>query len=239
MLELKDLTYSAASKSDILKDINLVFREGRITVITGPNGGGKTTLAKLIAGIEKPTRGQILLDGKELSQVSVTDRAQMGIAYAFQQPVRFKGITVRDLIETAGGKKMKENELCDILARVGLCARDYADRGVDAALSGGELKRIELATVLARDAKLLIFDEPEAGIDLWSFEHLVGVLKELGKESGKLVILISHKESILDIADDIVLLSGGECKAFGERKEIVPILMKNRLSCYCGRRSEV
>lgn len=227
MLELSNVSYTAYNESgekEILKNISLVIEDGFVA-ITGPNGGGKSTLAKIIAGIIKPTSGKILLDGEDITDLSVTERAKKGISFAFQQPVRFKGITVHDLIRLAAGHDITVTEACDYLSQVGLCARDYIDREVNASLSGGELKRIEIATVLARATKVSLFDEPEAGIDLWSFNNLIRVFERLHDTLGGSIIIISHQERILNIADKVIVLSGGELKAYGAKNEILPELL--------------
>ncbi len=235
MLELINVSYNAQSESgekEILKDISLKFEEGFIA-ITGPNGGGKSTLAKIIAGIITPTSGKILLDGEDITALSVTERAKRGISFAFQQPVRFKGITVKDLITLACGKEITVAEACDYLSQVGLCARDYIDREVNASLSGGELKRIEIATVLARSTKVSLFDEPEAGIDLWSFNNLINVFEKMHSKLGGSIIIISHQEKILNIADKVAVLVGGKLEAFGAKSDILPELL-NATSAACS-----
>ena len=227
MLELKNISFSADSedgKKQILNDISISFDNGFIA-ITGPNGGGKYTLAKIIAGIEKPTSGRIYLDGEDITELSVSDRAKKGISFAFQQPVRFKGITVNDLIRLAAGRNITISEACDYLSKVGLCARDYINREVNASLSGGELKRIEIATVLARSTAVSIFDEPEAGIDLWSFSNLINVFERMREKLGGLIIIISHQERILSIADKVAVIAAGELKSFGEKSDILPELL--------------
>lgn len=227
MLELKNVSFSAQSDDggkEILKDISVKFDSGFIAV-TGPNGGGKSTLAKIIAGIEKPTAGKIVLDGEDITGLSVTERAKKGISFAFQQPVRFKGITVNDLIRLASGKNITVSEACDYLSRVGLCARDYINREVNASLSGGELKRIEIATVLARGTEVAIFDEPEAGIDLWSFSNLINVFERMRKKTGGTIIIISHQERILNIADKVAVITAGELTAFGDKTDVLPGLL--------------
>ena len=226
MLELKNISFSVnddSEKTEIIKDLDLKIEKNKFTVITGPNGGGKSTLAKLIAGIEKPTAGQIFFDGKDITDMSITDRARLGIGFAFQQPVRFKGISVLDLLKLASGNELSLDEACSYLSEVGLCARDYINREVNASLSGGELKRIEIATVLARDIKLAVFDEPEAGIDLWSFQNLIRIFEKM-RSSGKdrTIIVISHQERILNIADDIIVLADGEVREQGEANNILP-----------------
>ena len=228
MLELKNISYSVTEEGqtkEIIRDLSLKAENGRLLVITGPNGGGKSTLAKIIAGIITPVSGQILLDGEDITNLSITERAKKGISFAFQQPVHFKGLTVYDLIGLAAGKEIGINEACDYLSQVGLCARDYINREVNSSLSGGELKRIEIATVLARSSKVSIFDEPEAGIDLWSFGNLIQVFEKMHKSSGGTIIIISHQERILNIADRIVVLGGGELRATGTKEEILPELL--------------
>ncbi len=227
MLELKNISFTAPTENgdkEILKDISLKFDNGFIA-ITGPNGGGKSTLAKIIAGIIKPTSGQILLDGEDITDLSITERAKKGISFAFQQPVRFKGITVKDLISLAAGKDISVSTACDYLSQVGLCARDYVDREVNASLSGGELKRIEIATVLARGTKVSLFDEPEAGIDLWSFNNLINVFEKMHSNLGGSIIIISHQERILNIADKVAVIANGNLKAYGTKSDILPELL--------------
>ncbi len=233
MLTLEHLQWSLPDGEGILKDISLQFTQGRMTVVTGPNGGGKTTLAKVIAGVEAPTAGRILLDGQDITAASVTERARRGIAYAFQQPVRFKGITVRDLLELAAGGQLEENELCGLLGKVGLCANEYIDRDIDSSLSGGEAKRIEIASVLARRAQVSIFDEPEAGIDLWSFARLVDTFEDLRRSAKGTLIVISHQERILSIADEIVVIADGNVRAHGTREEILPTLLAGERAGRC------
>ncbi len=233
MLELKHISFNANGEDgdkEILRDINLTIDE-RMVVITGPNGSGKSTLAKIIAGIVTPSEGQILLDGEDITGLSITERAHKGISFAFQQPVRFKGITVFDLITIASGKKLTVSEACNYLSEVGLCARDYVNREVNASLSGGELKRIEIATMLARGTKLSIFDEPEAGIDLWSFKNLIKVFERMHEEIQGSILIISHQERILENADKIVVLADGEIRAVGSKEEIMPELMASSGVC--------
>lgn len=233
MLELKHISYQVDDEQgnkEILNDINLVF-DKRFTAITGPNGGGKSTLAKVIAGIIVPTEGEILLDGKNITGLSVTERARAGISYAFQQPVRFKGLTVKDLITLAAGKALSTTEACHYLSEVGLCARDYVNREVNASLSGGELKRIEIAMIIARGTKLSVFDEPEAGIDLWSFQSLIQVFERMYQKTNGNIIIISHQERILDIADEIVVIAGGNVTKTGQKKDILPELLNTAGSC--------
>ena len=227
MLELKNICFDAEGENgtkEILKNINLTIDDG-FSVITGHNGSGKSTLAKIIAGIITPTSGQILLDGEDITGLSITERAKKGISFAFQQPVRFKGITVHDLISLAAGKPLSISEACNYLSEVGLCARDYINREVNASLSGGELKRIEIASVLARSTKISLFDEPEAGIDLWSFNSLIKVFEKMHETLGGSIIIISHQERILNIADRIIVVSGGEIEKIGGKEEILPSLL--------------
>ena len=216
MLDIQHLSFAVTNEAagkEILHDITLTVDSGRFVVITGPNGGGKSTLAKMIAGIEKPTAGKILLDGTDMTDLSITDRAKLGVSYAFQQPVRFKGITVLDLLRIASGKRLSVSEACAILSEVGLCARDYVNREVNGSLSGGELKRIEIATVLTRGTQLSVFDEPEAGIDLWSFQNLISVFERMRQvRSDRTILVISHQERILNIADEIIVLAEGNEK---------------------------
>ncbi len=229
MLELKNVSFTAenedGSVKEILKNINLQIDE-RFVAITGPNGGGKSTLAKIIAGIYKPTSGTILLDGEDITDLSITERAQKGISFAFQQPVRFKGITVKDLITLAAGKEIGVSEACAYLSEVGLCARDYIDREINASLSGGEVKRIEIATVLARGTKVSVFDEPEAGIDLWSFSNLIQVFEKMHETINGTILIISHQERILNIADKIVVVADGTIRAVGDKDAILPELLQ-------------
>ena len=229
MLELRDVSYHVDDDKgkDILNHINLKI-EDRFTAITGPNGGGKS---KMIAGIIRPTEGQILLDGEDITELSITDRAKKGISFAFQQPVRFKGITVLDLIRLASGEKVSVDGACKYLSEVGLCARDYINREVNSSLSGGELKRIEIATVMARGTKLSIFDEPEAGIDLWSFQNLIQVFEQMHEQTQGSIVIISHQERILNIADRIVVIADGSITAEGSKEEILPQLLNGDAYC--------
>ena len=233
MLELKHIGYTVTDgdKSiDILSDVNLTVDE-RFVAITGPNGGGKSTLAKIIAGILTPTAGQILLDGEDITNLSITDRAKKGVSFAFQQPVRFKGITVHDLLSLAAGKPMSVSQACSYLSEVGLCAKDYIHREVNASLSGGELKRIEIATVMIRGTKLSIFDEPEAGIDLWSFQNLIQVFENMHKKLGGSILIISHQERILKIADKIVVVANGHVSDIGTPDVILPKMLNQSGPC--------
>ena len=225
MLELRQISVDVDGNHEILRGINLTIGDGRFVAITGPNGGGKSTLARVIAGITAPTSGTLLLDGQDITQKSITDRAQLGIGFAFQQPVRFKGLTVRDLVELAAGGRLSEQQLCAALSDVGLCARDYVDREVNASLSGGEIKRIEIAMVMMRGARLSIFDEPEAGIDLWSFQNLIDVFQKLRAQTKGSIVVISHQERILEIADEIIVLADGKVVRQGPRDEILPGLV--------------
>ena len=228
MLELRNVSFVAEnddSKKEILKGINLKI-DDRFVAITGPNGGGKSTLAKVIAGIITPTEGQILLDGEDITGLSITERAQKGVSFAFQQPVRFKGITVRDLITLAAGKQIGVAVACVYLSEVGLCAREYINREINASLSGGELKRIEIATILARGTKLSIFDEPEAGIDLWSFNSLIKVFENMYEKVKGSILIISHQERILNIADKIIVIADGQIREIGSGSEIMPSLLE-------------
>jgi len=228
MLKIENLSFTAEdsdSKKEIIRDISLELPDNSFVAVTGPNGGGKSTLARLIAGIEKPTSGRIVFDGTDITDMDITERARLGVSFAFQQPVRFKGIQVLDLIRLASGKKLSAADACTYLSMVGLCAKDYIKREVNASLSGGELKRIEIATVLARGTKLTIFDEPEAGIDLWSFQNLIRVFKKMREEIHGTILIISHQERILDIADEIVVLSGGKIEETGTRDELLPKLL--------------
>lgn len=229
MLEIKNLWFSPnnenGEKIDILKNINLTVKDGTFLVLTGPNGGGKTTLAKSISGIVQPTSGNIIWNGTDVTEMSITDRAKIGISYGFQQPPRFTGMKVGALLSLAAGKKMSRLDCCSYLNKVGLCAADYVDREVDASLSGGEVKRIEIATILARQSGLMIFDEPEAGIDLWSFAKLTETFKALHETSDATIIIISHQERIISLADEIAVVSGGQISERGSRDEIFPKLL--------------
>ena len=237
MLELKNVSFlvdDEGKDKEIIRDVSLTVPDRKLVVVTGPNGGGKSTLARLIAGIEKPTAGRIFFNGEDITDLSITERAQKGIAYAFQQPVRFKGIRVLDLIRIAAGKTLSVSDACQYLSSVGLCARDYVDREVNASLSGGELKRIEIATVLARKAVLSVFDEPEAGIDLWSFRNLTEVFQRMrGDILDSSILIISHQERILNIADEIIVIKGGVVEKQGSREEVYPHLMRAEIAEVC------
>ena len=230
MLELKNICYEVEDNKEIIRDISMQI-EDHFVAITGPNGGGKSTLAKIIAGIVTPTSGQILLDGEDITGLNITERANKGISFAFQQPVHFKGLTVRDLITIAAGKKLSVNEICDILSEVGLCAREYIDREINNSLSGGELKRIEIAMITARGTKLSIFDEPEAGIDLWSFNSLIRVFEKMRDEIQGTILIISHQERILDIAEKIIVIADGQLKKIGTKQEVLPELLGTAKAC--------
>ena len=229
MLELQNICYRVSTpegEMDILRDISITIPDQRLMVFTGPNGGGKTTLAKIIMGLVQPTSGRILYNGQDVTPLSITDRARLGISYGFQQPPRFKGITVHDLLRLAAGKeKLSKDQCCAYLTKVGLCANDYLDREVDVSLSGGEVKRLEIATVLARGTKLSVFDEPEAGIDLWSFQNLIRVFEKMRETTNGSIVIISHQERILEIADEIVVISDGSILKHGTRDEILPEIL--------------
>ena len=230
MLEFKNVSYQTEDGKEILRDVSLVI-DDRFVAVTGPNGSGKSTMAKLIAGIYTPTSGQILLDGEDITSLSISERANRGVSFAFQQPVRFKGITVKDLISIASGKKISVSEACQYLSEVGLCAKDYINREVDGSLSGGELKRIEIAMINARGTKLSVFDEPEAGIDLWSFNNLIQVFRAMHERTHGTILIISHQERILDIADKIIVIAGGTVAAYGTKSEILPELLNAQAGC--------
>ena len=236
MLELKNISlsvedeFSNNTQKEILRDISFTVDSGKFVVITGPNGGGKSTLAKTIAGILQPEKGQILLDGEDITGMNITERAKKGISFAFQQPIRFKGITVRDLIGLAAGKEISDCQACSYLKQVGLCAKDYIDREVNASLSGGEIKRIEIAMVMARGTKLSIFDEPEAGIDLWSFARLTETFRDLHEKGRHTIIIISHQERIIRLADEIILIANGEIAGRGTADELYPKLLSQTVA---------
>ena len=238
MLELRNLCFGVEtedSTKDIIKDVSFVVPDDKFVVITGPNGGGKSTLARLIMGIAKPSSGQILFNGQDITHMGITERANLGISFALQQPVRFKGIHVVDLLRLAAKRDLTVGEACDYLSAVGLCARDYIDREVNASLSGGELKRIEIATVLARGTALSVFDEPEAGIDLWSFQSLIQVFENMQKRNHGSILIISHQERILNIADEIILIADGQLRHQGSKDEILPALLESTLPVTCNR----
>ena len=233
MLTLKNLSLTAADaqgRADIVKNVSLDVEDGKFLVITGPNGGGKTTRAKLIMGLATPTGGQIFLDGEDITGLSITDRAKRGISYSFQQPPRFKGMKVSDLLTIAAGKALSHDEACSYLTQVGLCARDYLNRDVDTSLSGGEVKRIEIATLLAKNSRLMIFDEPEAGIDLWSFARLTETFHELHEKGGRTILIISHQERIIRLADEIILIANGEIAGRGTADELYPKLLSQTVA---------
>lgn len=233
MLELKDICFERDGKK-ILDNVNLKLEDDKFVVITGPNGSGKSTLAKIIMGIEKQDSGKILFNGKDISNWSIDKRAKNGISFAFQQPVKFKGITVFDLIKLSSGKDINKAEACNILAKVGLCAKEYVDREVNNSLSGGELKRIEIATVAVRESKLTIFDEPEAGIDLWSFNNLIKVFEEIRKTTKGTTLIISHQERILNIADRLILMNSGKIESIGAKDELFGKVVKDKVCCKIG-----
>ena len=233
MLTLKNLSLTAADaqgRADIVKNVSLDVEDGKFLVITGPNGGGKTTLAKLIMGLATPTGGQIFLDGEDITGLSIFDRAKRGISYSFQQPPRFKGMKVSDLLTIAAGKALSHDEACSYLTQVGLCARDYLNRDVDTSLSGGEVNRIEIATLLAKNSRLMIFDEPEAGIDLWSFARLTETFRELHEKGGRTILIISHQERIIRLADEIILIANGEIAGRGTADELYPKLLSQTVA---------
>ena len=233
MLEIQNLSYHVEGESggiDILRDISLTVEDKKFIVVTGPNGGGKTSLARAIMGINPASSGKILWNGEDITDLSVTERARRGISYGFQQPPRFKGMKVRDLLNVAAGKKMRHDDACSYLTKVGLCARDYIDRDVDTSLSGGEVKRIEIATVLARKSGLMIFDEPEAGIDLWSFARLTDTFREIHDKKEATILIISHQERIIRLADEIVLVANGVVSARGSVDEIYPRIMADTVA---------
>ena len=231
MLELKNICFTVEDDKEILKDVNLTIDDSKFIAITGPNGGGKSTLAKIITGIKSPTKGQIILNGEDITNLSITERANKGISFAFQQPVRFKGITVNDLIRLAARKSITKKEACNYLHQVGLCAKEYIDREVNGSLSGGELKRIEIATIIARGTKLSLFDEPEAGIDIWSFNNMISVFEKMRREIDGSIVIISHQERILNIADEIVLIEGGKIKKKKKKDDLLPKLLTAAGNC--------
>ncbi len=233
MLELKNISYLPEGQKEaepILQDINLILEDNRFYVITGPNGGGKSSLAKIIMGIYRPSAGQIFLDGKEITELSITERARLGIGYAFQQPPRFKGITVEELLSLSGKQKCV-NAGCSHLFDVGLCPKDYVAREVNASLSGGELKRIEIASLLSRNCKISVFDEPEAGIDLWSFSKLTDIFKKMQQSKDVTTVIISHQEKIIRLADEIILMADGEIQLRGDKASLLDKIINNECSC--------
>ena len=230
MLELRDVSFRVSDderdkEKGILEHVSFTLEDNKFVAITGPNGGGKSTMAKIIAGIEKPTEGRIFFDGQDITDWSITERAKAGISYAFQQPVRFKGVTVFDLINLAAGKDISLSGACQYLSEVGLCAKDYINREVNGSLSGGEMKRIEIATVMARGTKLSVFDEPEAGIDLWSFQNLIHVFENMHKQQSGSILIISHQERILNTADEILVIADGKLVRRGSKDEVLPALL--------------
>ena len=238
MLELKNITFKVDNldgkgEITILDNVSFKIEQGKILIITGPNGGGKSTLAKIIMGIEKPTSGQILFDGKDVTNLSITERARLGIGYAFQQPPRFKGVTVKKLLNLASGNKLNDTACCEYLTNVGLCSKEYLKRDVDASLSGGELKRIEIASLMARNPKLAIYDEPEAGIDLWSFSMLVDSFQKFKENKDQTVVIISHQEKIIDLADELMIIADGKVQNKGTKEEIMPMIQGVSTSCGC------
>ena len=239
MLRLENISWTAPDGTKVLTNVTTEIPDGKLVVITGPNGGGKTTLAKIIAGLVKPDSGRIYFNGEDITDLDVTERAKCGISFAFQQPVRFKGITVRQLINIAAGRTLSDAELCEILSNVGLCASEYVNREVNQALSGGEIKRIEIATVIARKTPISVFDEPEAGIDLWSFANLIKAFRKIHEELGGTLIIISHQERILRIADEIVLLADGTFAASGPADEMMERVLSSRSAVYACRKQEV
>ena len=238
MLELKNITFKVDNldgkgEITILDNVSFKIEKGKILIITGPNGGGKSTLAKIIMGIEKPTSGQILFDGQDVTNLSITERARLGIGYAFQQPPRFKGVTVKKLLNLASGNKLNDDACCEYLTNVGLCSKEYLKRDVDASLSGGELKRIEIASLMARNPKLAIYDEPEAGIDLWSFSMLVDSFQKFKENKDQTVVIISHQERIIDLADELMIIADGKVQNKGTKEEIMPMIQGGTTNCGC------
>ena len=238
MLEVRNLVFHPLDngvEKSIIEDISFAVPDGEMLVITGPNGGGKSTMAKLLMGIEKPDGGQILLDGQDITEFPIAERAKAGIGFAFQQPPRFKGMTVERFLNLAAGEKLSEDTCCNLLSRVGLCAKEYLRREIDATLSGGEMKRLEIASVLAKPHKLCIFDEPEAGIDLWSFSMLIRRFEEIHKEKKECLILISHQERIIQMADKIMVIEDGQVKEYGTKEDVLPTLFQQKTGRMCGQ----
>lgn len=238
MLQLKNISWELPTGEKILDDVSLTIKKGKLTVITGPNGGGKTSLAKIVAGLISPSHGEIFFEGENITKMDTTKRAQKGISYAFQQPVRFKGLSVRDLLSLSTKKDLKDTDYCELLGSVGLCTHDYIDREVNSSLSGGEIKRIEIATVLARNTTLSVFDEPEAGIDLWSFTGLIDVFQKQ-KNKGNTMLIISHQERILNIADEIIVIADGKVRKTGNKDEVLPELLESEKANHCPLGKEV
>lgn len=237
MLEIQNVSFKVDGgngQAEILKDINLTLEENKIYVITGPNGGGKSSLAKIIMGIYRPTGGKMIFEGQDISGRDITERARLGIGYAFQQPPRFKGLKVKELLTLAAGDN-KDVNICDLLLEVGLCAQDYLEREVDASLSGGELKRIEIATILARNLKLAVFDEPEAGIDLWSFQRLAGAFENMHRNYEMTIVIISHQERILNLADEVILVADGEIKEITSKDKVLADIVRRDMDCRCSK----
>ena len=240
MLKIKDLCWTAPDGKQVLDHVNLTLRDDRMVALSGPNGGGKTTLGRILMGMEKPTSGQIFYNGEDITEKNATERANLGISFGFQQPVCFKGITVRRLLSLAAGHPMTESGLCMLLQQVGLCAKSYIDRDIDSTLSGGEMKRIEIASILARDTALTILDEPEAGIDLWSFEKLIDVFENMRGRPGRTMVVISHQERILRIADEIVILAAGKVTDHGPGPEMMAKMLRKDCSVtHCCGKTEV
>lgn len=233
MLELKNICFTRDGRK-ILDNVSLKIEDDKFIVITGPNGSGKSTLAKIIMGIEKQDSGEILLNGKDITKWSIDKRAKNGISFAFQQPVKFKGITVYDLIKLSSGRNITKADACNILGKVGLCAKEYVDREINSSLSGGELKRIEIATVAVRNSKFTIFDEPEAGIDLWSFNNLIKVFEDLRQTTKGTTLIISHQERILNIADQLVLMNSGKIENVGAKEDLFDKVVKDKVCCKIG-----
>lgn len=237
MMELKNICWSAPDGKQVLKNVSLTIPHNRLVAVSGPNGGGKTTLAKILMGLEAPTSGRILFNGQDITGLDVTQRAKLGISFGFQQPVHFKGITVRRMLTIAAGRPMTEHDLCQLLQQVGLCAKSYIDRDIDSTLSGGESKRIEIASILARNTRFSVFDEPEAGIDLWSFEKLIEVFEGMKAQNDRTLVIISHQERILRIADEILLIADGQVTDHGPGPQMLDKMMasESKITHCCGR----